>query len=273
METKDIDISRISVIENIRQIPPREDLLELMESIKRDGLMQPIGVKQVKQGYILIWGYRRLLAFKKLGYKQIPAVVKELNQDDAPFTEIDFLICNASENIHRKNVNIMELGRICEMLQKQNLSVPEIAVRLSIPKSRVENSIIEFHRVPEKHRDKVFLLSAGGQSKENIGKLGSTTATNIVKMRGVSKFDVEKIFDWALKENKTNMEIRRLGLLISQGYSISEAKGMLDNVKIITFKAAANRTLYNKYFKGEKRVGRYLFEAINKAYKDLIFEE
>lgn len=270
MEIKEIDIDDIKVIENIRQKSLGEDLNELMASIKQSGLMQPIGVREKRNGYTLIWGYRRVQAFKKLGYKTIPAVIFVGQEDN--LSEEDFLIMNASENIHRKNVDMIELGRICNLLHKQGLSYAEIAVRLSIPLVRVENSINQFFGVPKNYRDKISLLSYG--KKKVPGKIGSSIASSILGLRGAKGKDRERVFDWARKEGKGHMDIRVLNhFLKNEEMTVKQAMKASEQYQELSIKLAVNRKIYadilnNKGYRNSKEIVKKL---LNKKFPGLVF--
>ena len=69
MKIQEIPIKEIKILDNIRQIIKEQEMPYLMQSIKENGLLQPIGVKADKVGYTLIWGFRRLMAYKKLAQK------------------------------------------------------------------------------------------------------------------------------------------------------------------------------------------------------------
>ncbi len=66
-----------------RKQPDREELLQLMLSIDRVGLLHPVLVRTRGDRYELISGHRRLSACRKLGWKVVPAIVRELTDDEA----------------------------------------------------------------------------------------------------------------------------------------------------------------------------------------------
>ena len=114
-------------VEHIRVNPfqPRTDfheetLEELAESIKVQGIIQPITVRKVSENdYQLISGERRLLAGKRIGLKAIPAFVREAN--DQQMLELALI-----ENIQRENLNAIEIAisyqRLiseCHLLQEE----------------------------------------------------------------------------------------------------------------------------------------------------------
>ena len=93
-------------IEQIRPNPyqPREnfgqeELEDLIASIKEKGIIQPVLVRSGPSGYELIAGERRLRAAKSLHIKEIPAIIKEVKDEES--LEIALI-----ENIQRQNLNL-----------------------------------------------------------------------------------------------------------------------------------------------------------------------
>ena len=76
-------------------------LNDLMSSIKEHGVLQPVVVQKVDSGFELIVGERRWRASKKLGLKKIPAIIREVNDEQS--LEIAII-----ENIHRQDLNPIE---------------------------------------------------------------------------------------------------------------------------------------------------------------------
>jgi ParB family chromosome partitioning protein len=76
-------------------------LAELAESIRKQGLLQPVLVRPVGQGYELIAGERRWRAAQKAGLERVPAIVREVPNDSA-------LVMALVENIQREELNAME---------------------------------------------------------------------------------------------------------------------------------------------------------------------
>ncbi len=99
------------------QYQPRErfnedTLRELVDSVREKGLIQPIIVRESRAGsYELIAGERRLRAIKALGYKEIPAIIK--NVSDQEVLELSII-----ENIQRDDLNPLEEAKAYESLMK-----------------------------------------------------------------------------------------------------------------------------------------------------------
>lgn len=130
-----IKISQVAV----NPFQPRTDfdeqaLQELSESIKVQGLIQPITVRQVgKNEYQLISGERRLRAAKLAGIDDIPAYVRTAN--DQQMLEMALI-----ENIQRENLNAIEVALSFQrMIEECNLKQEELGERVSKNRSTVTN--------------------------------------------------------------------------------------------------------------------------------------
>jgi ParB family chromosome partitioning protein len=128
-------------IESIEVNPfqPRTDfdeeaLQELTESIKLQGIIQPITVRKLSEGkYQLISGERRLQASKRAGLKTIPAYIRTAN--DQQMLEMALI-----ENIQRENLNPIEIALSYQRLITEcNLKQEELGDRVSKNRSTVAN--------------------------------------------------------------------------------------------------------------------------------------
>lgn len=112
-----------------------ETLEALAVSIQEVGILQPIVVRRVGQGFELIAGERRLRAAKRAGLATIPAVVRE--SDDTESLR-EALI----ENIHREDLNPVELAEAFrELLEELGLKQETLAERLGVSRSHIANTI------------------------------------------------------------------------------------------------------------------------------------
>lgn len=111
-----------------------EALRELSESIKLQGLIQPITVRQAERGtYQLISGERRLRASKLAGLTEIPAYIRTAN--DQQMLEMALI-----ENIQRENLNAIEVALSFQrMIEECNLKQEELGERVSKNRSTVTN--------------------------------------------------------------------------------------------------------------------------------------
>jgi ParB family chromosome partitioning protein len=262
MITKDLPISEIKIQENIRQKNVMESIPELMQSIKDNGLLQPIGVKENHAGYLLIWGFRRLSACKKLGWKSIPAVI--FAEKDDELSEEEFFILNATENLQRRQNTLLEFGRVCKILRK-TLSTSEIAKRLSVPKSRVEGALVEISRVPKKWQKRIRIMEG---EKEKAGDIPMTTASAIASLRGVSNEQKDKLLEHVSVNEANKEQIVAMASLMKGGLSFTEARNKIDDYKSVSFKILVNRKKYDELKKEYDTEVEFFMKALNTFAKD-----
>lgn len=130
---------KINMVEPNREQPRKnfeEDaLLELSDSIKQYGVLQPLLVRKKKDYYEIIAGERRWRAAKMAGIKEIPVIVKD-------YTEQEILEIGLIENIQRENLNpIEEAMAFKKLLEEFNLKQDEVAERVSKSRTAVTNSM------------------------------------------------------------------------------------------------------------------------------------
>ncbi len=129
----------ITKVEPNREQPRKnfdEDaLLELSDSIKQYGVLQPILVQDRKDHYEIIAGERRWRAAKLAGLREVPVIIRDL-------TEKEILEISLIENIQRENLNpIEEALAYKELLTKFELKHDEIAERVSKSRAAITNSM------------------------------------------------------------------------------------------------------------------------------------
>lgn len=133
------------VLVNINKVEPNREqprknfdedaLLELSESIKQFGVLQPLLVQDKKDYYEIIAGERRWRAAKIAGLKEVPVLIKDLT--DQEIVEISLI-----ENIQRENLNpIEEAFAYKRLLTEFNLKQDEVAERVSKSRTAVTNSM------------------------------------------------------------------------------------------------------------------------------------
>lgn len=133
------------ILVNINKVEPNREqprknfdedaLVELSESIRQFGVLQPLLVQDKKDYYEIIAGERRWRAAKLAGLKEIPVIIKELTEQEV--VEISLI-----ENIQRENLNpIEEAFAYKRLLTEFNLKQDEVAERVSKSRTAVTNSM------------------------------------------------------------------------------------------------------------------------------------
>lgn len=125
-----------------RQHFAEAELEELAQSIRQQGLLQPVVVRPVDGGYELVAGERRFRAAQRAGLAEIPAVVREV--DDRAALELALV-----ENLQRTDLDPIEEARAYERLRTEfGLTQEEIAARVGKHRSTIANTV-RLLRLPE----------------------------------------------------------------------------------------------------------------------------
>ncbi len=113
-----------------------ERMNELVESLKQNGMMQPLVVKKNESGYVIIAGERRYRAARIAGLTQVPVTVMDVG-DDARMLELALI-----ENIQREDLNPLELAQAYKRLMDQcNLTQQELSSRVGKSRTAVANTM------------------------------------------------------------------------------------------------------------------------------------
>lgn len=144
-DSEDIELKSGEKMVKINMVEPNRDqprknfeedaLLELSDSIKQFGILQPLLVRKRKDYYEIIAGERRWRAAKMAGIKEVPVIIKD-------YTEQEIVEIGLIENIQRENLNpIEEAMAFKRLLEEFNLKQDEVAERVSKSRTAVTNSM------------------------------------------------------------------------------------------------------------------------------------
>lgn len=170
----------------------REKLDELAQSIKENGVIQPIIVRQSPViGYEILAGERRYRASLLAGLHSIPAVVKQLSDQE-------MMVQAIIENLQRENLNPIEEARAYESLVEKGFTHAEIADKMGKSRPYISNSI-RLLSLPEQILSEV----------EN-GKLSQAHARSLV---GLTKEQQDYFFQRIIEED---ISVRKLEALLTE---------------------------------------------------------
>ena len=140
-DTKDNDsmLVNINLIKSNDEQPRKsfddEKIMELAESIKSNGIIQPLILRKDKNEYIIVAGERRWRAAKSIGVKEVPAIVMELT--DKQVLEISLI-----ENIQREDLNsIEEAVAYKKLIDDFNLTQEELSKRIGKSRVAITNTL------------------------------------------------------------------------------------------------------------------------------------
>lgn len=227
-----IDISLL----NVRKANVEEGIDELASSIKEIGIQQPIVVFQKGDRYELIIGQRRYLACKKLGLKEIPALITTVKD------ETEATIKSFSENIHRLDLEYRDKMQVAAALLSKFSTVDKVAEHLGVSTQTVKN-YLGYSAVPERIKEMV-----------DEGKLSALTALRISK--GIE--DESQAIEIAKKINEIPRNEDRVAL-------IDIAHENPDKPLKEVFKIAKEHSMMRKI---TIHVTQRVYEALIKASKE-----
>jgi len=237
MKIKEIDINDIEILENHRTNIADTRIDELMISLKQNGLQQAIGVSEgKKKKYQIVYGQRRFLAAKKLGWQTISAEV---------LSDVDnqhFHILSLTENIQREDPSFNELGRSMEQLEKLGLTQKEISVRLGIPALKISQIMRTYQALPEKHREKVrFVGKGGGRKRGTIPPQLANKLLTIKKHHGLSDKDCDALFKYAQETDMMMEDLNSLSVLLKTGINLEAAIEQLHDYSVFSVTFIADK--------------------------------
>ncbi|MDD5617603.1 MAG: ParB/RepB/Spo0J family partition protein [Candidatus Omnitrophica bacterium] len=183
---------------------PREEfdsqkLEELISSVKEKGVLQPILVRKSESGFEIIAGERRFRAAKALNLDKIPALIKDVKDEDA-------LVISLMENIQREGLNpIEEAHAFQQLIDKFNFSQDSIAKALGKDKATISN-ILRLLKLPsdiQKHivkgeislgHAKVLLATEDAQKQRKLCQM--------VLSKSLSVRELENLVNVSLPQRK-----------------------------------------------------------------------
>jgi len=191
---------------------PPEELAELSASVKEKGVLQPVLVRPVADGYELVAGERRFRAAENAGLVQIPALVRK-------FTDREVLEVAIIENVQRSDLNAIELAEgYNRLLRDFSLSQEQVAERVGKDRATVANTI-RLLRLPAPVRQ---ALVDGSITAGHARALLSAPPEHVLSIfeavirRGLSVRDTERICAGevrkkpARKSAQTNIHLKTL---------------------------------------------------------------
>ena len=200
----DTKAMRVAEIEVHRIIPNRyqprrafdkETLRELTESVRRDGILQPVIVRQGPDGqYELVAGERRWRAAQAAGLEKIPTIIREV-------TDAELIALALIENIQRQDLNPIEEGRAYQRLvQEFQMTQEEVALRVGKDRSSVANLI------------RLLVLPVELQEEVRAGRLSMGQARALLSLsRGADQLRAARqVIQKGLSVRQTERLVKRL---------------------------------------------------------------
>jgi ParB family chromosome partitioning protein len=171
-----------------------DELAQLSESIRAQGIIQPLLVCKSEVGYELVAGERRLRAAKMVGLEKVPVVVKEV-------TDAEMLEMSIVENIQRENLNpIEESEAYHRLIEEFGLTQEQAAQRVGKSRSAVAN-FLRLRQLPDAIRESIINSQLSmGHARAILG------ATNVTHQNAVWRAVIRK----GLSVRQTEALVKRM---------------------------------------------------------------
>jgi len=234
-------------------------LQELAESIKEKGILEPLIVRRVDQGYELIVGERRWRAAQKAGLKEVPVVVKEAQGREV--LEISLI-----ENLQREDLNPIEAAEAFKhLIEAFNISQEDLSKRIGKDRTTITNTL-RLLKLPLEVRNQLLQnrITSGHArallSLENKEKQKELCALIIKK--GLSVREAEAIAKrWSEKPKKPIPPVKKQGDLESQLSSLQDSMRTYLGTKV---------HIAQKGKKGKIEIEYYSFEELERIVEAIL---
>lgn len=183
-----------------------ENLKGLIQSVRKNGILQPLCVREtVKDKYELVYGHRRLAAAKALCMQEVPCIINNISDEDS-------FVFSLIENIQRENLSFIEEARaINKLIKKHRLTQSEAALRLGMTQPTIANKL-RLLKLSERQIERIATFSLTERHARALLRLpdekqrDDTLSEIIIKNLSVEQTD--RLIDTILKpqeqKDKTN---------------------------------------------------------------------
>jgi len=253
------------VIPNRSQPRKRFDetkLQELADSIKKNGILEPLIVRKVEQGYEIVVGERRWRAAQKAGLREVPVLVKEVEGREA--LEISLI-----ENLQRENLNpIEEAEGYRRLIEEFDINQEELGTRVGKDRTTVTNTlrllklpseVIEHliqNHITSGHARAILSLEAKDRQKELCAR---------IIQKGLSVREAEALAKrWAGKSKSSPRSESRKEEAASQVNALQDA---------LRRRLATKVQIIQKGKKGKIEIEYYSYEDLERIVEAVLGDE
>lgn len=249
-----IQVSVASILPNPQQ--PRhtfdtDSLLSLAQSIRRNGILQPLTVREKSNGeYELVAGERRLRAAIMAGYSSVPCIA--VNLDDTQSAVMSLL-----ENLQREDLNFFdEAAGIAALIEQCGLTQEEVADRLGKAQSTIANKL-RLLRLSSSEQDKILKLGLTERHARALLKLNSQQreiALSEIEKHNYNVEETERLIE-AIKNPREHInEGKRLSVIKDIRIFFNTINNAIDLMKRSGINAVAKKQEFDDYYEYTVRI-------------------
>jgi ParB family chromosome partitioning protein len=222
---------------------------ELAESIKEKGILEPLIVRRTGQGYELIVGERRWRAAQKAGLKEVPVLIKEVEEREV--LEISLI-----ENLQREDLNPIEAAEAFKhLIEEFSISQEDLSKRLGKDRTTITNTLrllklplevrnqLLQNRITSGHARAILSLESKEKQKELCA---------LIIKKGLSVREAEVIVKrWSERPKKSITPIRKRGDLESQLSSLQDSLRKYLGTKVLITQKEKRGKIEIEYYSHE----------------------
>lgn len=181
-----------------RRIFDQDKIDELAQSIREHGIFQPIIVKKIAKGYIIVSGERRYRAAQQVGLKTIPSIVRQY--EESKVAEIAL-----AENLQRENLTPIEEAEAYKVVMNHlSLTQTELAQKIGKSRSHVTN-MLGLLNLPEETQNLLLTNQISMGHARALSKLENRDQINkLANMIVRKQLSVRQVEELTKTEDKTN---------------------------------------------------------------------
>lgn len=227
-----------------------ESLKSLAQSIKHNGILQPLTVRKLdKDNYELVAGERRLRASILAGYNDVPCIIVNLDTKQSA-------VMSLLENLQRENLNFFdEAAGIARLIESCGLTQEEVAVKLGKSQSTVANKL-RILRIGKAQREKILAAGLTERHARALLKIEDKERNKIIDRIVKDKlnvFETEKLIDSIINPHMKQGR-RNLSVIKDVRIFFNTINSAVDLMRRSGIEAVSQREEYDDYYEYTVRI-------------------
>ena len=249
-----IQVSVASILPNPQQ--PRhtfdtDSLLSLAQSIRRNGILQPLTVREKENGeYELVAGERRLRAAIMAGYTSVPCIA--VNLDDTQSAVMSLI-----ENLQREDLNFFdEAAGIAALIEQCGLTQEEVADRLGKAQSTIANNL-RLLRLSSSEQETIMRLGLTERHARALLKLNSQQreiALSEIEKHNYNVEETERLVEAIKNPREPVNEGKRLSVIKDIRIFFNTINNAIDLMRRSGINAVAKKQEFDDYYEYTVRI-------------------
>lgn len=228
------------------------DISALADSIRQNGILQPLTVRKVSNGYEVIAGERRLRASKIAGLDFVPCIILEINNRNSA-------ILNLVENIQRRDLSFFdEAMAIDKLIKSYGLTQEDTALKLGKAQSTIANKL-RLLKLTDEERMVIVKFGLTERHARALLKLSAPEdRLNVINKVVKERLNVEKtekaVLDYIEENNLKNCGRRRTKSFSDVRFFMNTINRAIENMQSVGIKANSSKYQCDDYIEYRVRI-------------------